>query len=423
MGTSTLGADRVVGDRTKWLVVLASFATLLLVRGSIATYGNFIAPLEADFGWSRTTISLTFSVFLLATAVASPLTGRLIDLYGARSTLTALVGVVAVCLLGLSLLTNLWQLYVLYALIGFCVTALSLTHLSSIVTKWFDRRALLASGIAMSGFSIGQLVFNPVAAELIVTYDWRVAYRLFGLLAIAVLPVVYFLVRSPPSPVATVGASPDPTAASGTATAADVSVSDALRTRSLWLLIVSFFICGFTTVGLITTHLVPYLIDVGFSSKTAADGAGLLGGMTVFGLLALGALGDRFAAHKGPLLAAVYLLRGLVFLYLIAVATVVDIFVFAALYGFFYYGTVPLHTGITADRFGKRNLTTLVGIQYAGHQVGGATAAFLAGWVFDVQGSYLLAHLLGAGLLLAAAVFIVAETRVAPRPSAGAAAG
>jgi predicted MFS family arabinose efflux permease len=202
---------------------------------------------------------------------------------------------------------------------------------------------------------------------------------------------------------------------------ADVSVAVALRTRSLWLLVGSFFICGFTTVGLITTHLVPYLIDVGFSATTAADGAGLLGGMTVFGLLAIGAVGDRYHAHKGAVLAAVYFLRGLVFLVLVSVATALDIFVFAALYGFFYYGTVPLHTGLTADRFGKGNLTTLVGIQYAGHQVGGATAAVLAGWIFDVQGSYVVAHLLGMGLLILAAALIVAETRLG-RPSAAEAA-
>lgn len=418
MAAPTVPGPSFLDGRKRWLVVAASFLTLLLVRGTVATYGNFIAPIEADFGWSRTGISLTFALFLVMNAVAAPVTGRLIDQYGASRTVAAFVGVVALALVGLSAITSLVQYYALYAVIGFCVTAASLTHFSSIVTKWFDRRALLASAIAISGVSIGKLVFNPIAAELILSYDWRFAYRSFGLLALMTVPLVFFLVKSPTG-VTTSTSRDEPSAAAETADPVATTVTGAFRTRSLWILIGSFAICGFTTVGLITTHLIPYLIDVGFSASTAATGAGVLGGMTVFGLLLAGAIGDRYSTHKRPILASVYFLRGLTFLYLLVVTTVPQLLVFAAVFGLFYLGTIPLHTGLTADLFGKHNLTTLVGFQFAGHQIGGATAAFLAGWIFDVSGSYVFAHLLGVGLLVVAAGLVLAERHVSrPVPAA-----
>lgn len=427
MATRSRPGPAVLEGRKRWFVVAASFLTLLLVRGTVASYGNFIAPIEADLGWSRTGISLTFALFLVSNAVAAPVTGRLIDRHGASRTVAAFVAVVAVALVALSVITSLFQYYALYAVIGFCVTAASLTHVSSIVTKWFERRALLASAVAMSGVSVGKLVFNPVAAELILSYDWRFAYRAFGLLTLATVPLALFLMKSPPGSFAASGSegassppaeSAEPTVARASEGTAATTLSGALRTRSLWILVGSFAICGFTTVGLITTHLVPYLVDVGFSSAAAAEGAGVLGGMTVFGLLAAGALGDRYSAHKRPLLSSIYFLRGLTFLFLLTVTSVPQLLAFAAVFGLFYLGTVPLHTGLTADLFGKQHLTTLVGVQFAGHQLGGATAAFVAGWIFDVQGSYRWAHLLGLGLLVVAAGLVLAEGRLHRTPAA-----
>jgi predicted MFS family arabinose efflux permease len=158
-----------------------------------------------------------------------------------------------------------------------------------------------------------------------------------------------------------------------------------------------------------TTHFVPYLVSIGFAESTAAQGAGVLGGMTVFGLLAMGTVGDRYDSKKRSLLASVYFFRGVTLLFLLAIATVVHIYAFAAVYGFLTLCTIPLHAGITAERFGPENLTTLVGLQYAGHQIGGATAALAAGWIFETLGSYRWAYLLGVGLLMVAPVLVLVD--------------
>lgn len=392
-------------ERAKWIVVAATFVVLFTVNGTVATYGVFITPIEADFGWSRTTVSLTFTIYLLATAVAAPITGNLIDTYGPRRTIPVFVTLVALPLLALSAISSVAHLYLLYAVIGGAVTGLALSHFSSIITKWFSTRTLLASGIALSGFSIGRLVFNPVAAELILAYDWRTAYLGFGLLAFVAVPVAYFLIRNPES----ASAENDGSRADVSEALPSMAVPEALTSVSLWLLVITFFICGFTTVGLMTTHFVPYLVSIGFAESVAAQGAGVMGGMTVFGLIGAGAIGDRFSERKRPLLASIYLLRGVTLLALLAVASVLGMFAFAAVYGFFTLCTVPLHAGITAERFGSANLTTLIGIQFAGHQLGGATAALAAGWIFDAMGSYRLAHLVGVGLLLLATAFVLVD--------------
>jgi MFS family permease len=432
MATSAERFDWLNRGRARWLVVAACFLILFVVKGTVSTYGVFITPIEADFGWSRTTISATFTIYLLATAVASPITGRLIDTYGPSRTIPVFIALVALPLVALSSLSSVAHLYVLYAIIGLSVTGLALSHFSSLITKWFTTRTMLVTGVALSGASLGRLVFNPVAAEVILTRGWRTAYLAFGLLSLGAIPVAYFLVKRPRAVSsvdiaadepevdedATAGQEPteeteDATettdASQSRGTERSVPVSTALRTPSLWLLVGTFAICGFTTVGLMTTHFVPYLVSIGFTESTAAQGAGVLGGMTVFGLLAMGAVGDRYDSKKRPLLASVYFFRGVTLLFLLAIATVVHIYAFAAVYGFLTLCTIPLHAGITADRFGPQNLTTLVGLQYAGHQVGGATAALAAGWIFETMGSYQWAYLLGVGLLMVAPVLVLGD--------------
>lgn len=402
--------------RAKWVVVAACFLVLFVVNGSVSTYGVFITPIEADFGWSRTTISLTFTIYLLATAVAAPVTGNLIDSYGPNRTLPVFIALVAVPMLGLSALSSLGHLYLLYAVIGGAITGLALSHFSSIITKWFETRTLVATGIALSGYSLGRLVFNPLAAELIVAFDWRTAYLVFGLLALVGIPIAYFLVTHPDAPPEGRDGPATPETTDGVSAATpSPTVPAALRSPSLWLLVVTFYICGFTTVGLMSTHFVPYLVSIGFAEPTAAQGAGVMGGMTVFGLLGAGAIGDRFADRQRHLLSGIYLLRGVTLLSLLAVATVLDVFLFAAVYGFLTLCTIPLHASITADRFGSEHLTTLVGVQFTGHQLGGATAAIAAGWVFDTMGSYRPAHLLGVGLLLVTPVLVMGDRFIASR--------
>lgn len=434
--------SRLSGRRKKWLVVVASFCILFVVKGTVATYGVFISPIEADFGWSRTTISLTFSIYLVATAIGSPVAGNLIDRYGPHRTLPVYIAVVALSLVALSVISTLTHLYLLYGMVGLSITGLANSHFSSIITKWFDSRTMLASGIVISGFSLGRLVFNPLAAELILRFDWRVAYLVFGLLSMVTIPVAYFLVKQPDESTGddaesitnskstgddaesiTNGESADDDEEStaeerrtdggdaDTTTPSDDSqpLSAALRSPSLWLLVATFAICGFTTVGLMTTHFVPYLLTIGFSESVAAQGAGVLGGMTVFGLIGMGVVGDRYDSRKRGLLASIYVLRAVTLFFLVLVTTVAGMFVFATVYGFLTLCTVPLHASITADVFGRRHLTTLVGVQFTGHQLGGASAALAAGWIFDTMGSYRFAHLLGVGLLLLTPLFVLGE--------------
>lgn len=436
--------SRFARSHRKWLVVAASFCILLVVKGTVATYGVFISPIEADFGWSRTTISLTFSIYLVATAIGSPVAGNLIDRYGPHRTLPVFIAVVALALIALSAISTVLHLYLLYGLVGLSITGLANSHFSSIITKWFDSRTMLASGVVISGFSLGRLVFNPLAAETILRFDWRVTYLLFGLLSLVTVPLAYFLVKRPSDSTASDrgpdsemtdidskttktdsessdagnGTNTDSNADSEIDTDSDASTRDsqslsaALRSPSLWLLVVTFAICGFTTVGLMTTHFVPYLLSIGFSESVAAQGAGVLGGMTVFGLLGMGAVGDRYDSRKRLLLASIYVLRAVTLFFLVLVTTVAGMFAFASIYGFLTLCTVPLHASITADIFGREHLTTLVGVQYTGHQLGGASAALAAGWIFDTLGSYRVAHLLGVGLLLLTPLFVLGERAV-----------
>ena len=168
----------------------------------------------------------------------------------------------------------------------------------------------------------------------------------------------------------------------------------AVRTRDFWLLAGSFFICGYTSNGLIGTHLLPHALEHGFSETAAAGAIGLMGMMNVVGTLASGWLTDRFDNRK--LLAAYYGFRALSIAALPFVAGMRGLLLFAILYGLDWIATVPPTVNLTAQRFGKASLGTIFGWIFCAHMFGAALAAYAGGYFHDLWGDYTLVFMSAA---------------------------
>ena len=195
-----------------------------------------------------------------------------------------------------------------------------------------------------------------------------------------------------------------------------MSLRQAMRSADFWLLAGSFFVCGYTSNGLIGTHLISHAIEHGFTPATAAGAVGVMGMMNVFGTLASGWATDRFDNRK--LLAAYYGFRALSITWLPAIDATGWLFLFAIVYGLDWIATVPPTTNLTAKLFGRKNLGQIYGWIFFSHMLGAALAAWLGGAMHDWLGDY-TAVFLSAGLM----GFIAAGMTLRLSSAAGAARG
>ena len=164
------------------------------------------------------------------------------------------------------------------------------------------------------------------------------------------------------------------------------SLIEALRHRGFVLLILGFFVCGFQ-LAFIGIHLPAYLVDRQLSAWLGGAALATIGAANIFGTLAFGALGDRLS--KKNVLAVLYVIRAAVIAaFVLTPQTAVSTLVFSAVIGFTWLGTVPLTTGIVAQIFGARYLSTLVGVVFLMHQLGSFLGAWLGGLAFEQTGSY-----------------------------------
>lgn len=392
-----------------WVVAGITFLALLAASGVRSSFGVFIKPLERDFGWERGAIALAAAFSLLIYGAIGPFIGRLVDRYGPRRVLALSVLLCGAGALLSATVTRLWHLY-LWAGIFTAVGAggAAIVTASAVAARWFDQRRALMMGIAGAGTSAGQLLFIPLAMALALDLGWRASFFWMGaILVVLVFPLCVWLLRDDPAEkgLRPYGAAPARSAgeAGGAVLAPErrTAVSAAVRSADFWYLAGGFFVCGYTSNGMIGTHVVPYAVDRGLGEMTAAAAIGLMGAMNVVGTLASGYLCDRFG-KKVPL-ACFYFFRGVSILYLIAVDTPVSLNVWAVLFGLNYIATVPPTSTLTADLFGRLSVGVLFGWIFLSHQVGAAAGAWVGGRIFDATGSYALAFLSAAVLAFVAA--------------------
>ena len=176
--------------------VFVSFASLL-----VYTFGVFLKPLSAEFGWSREAVSAAFGIAAMTVAVCSPPLGYLLDRVPPRRIILPCLLVFGAAFASLSLLTpRLWHFYAVFLVLGSVGNGTAQMAYSRAVTSWFDRRRGMALALIMSGGALGAIVLPPVAEALIRIAGWRGAYLTLGGMALAIgLPAVALFIRERPA--------------------------------------------------------------------------------------------------------------------------------------------------------------------------------------------------------------------------------
>jgi MFS family permease len=390
-----------------WLVVGLTFLVLLLTAGVRTLPSVMIVPLEAEFGWDRASISFAVAVSLFAFGFGGPISGTLIDRFGIRRVMVGGMALTALGLFPLVGLRDLWQLHLLWGLIvGIGTGGIANVLSATVAARWFNRYRGLVLGLLGAATAMGQLIFIPAMIAISSTAGWRVAVSVVAIiLSAALIPVLLFM-RDRPRDVGLEMIGGDPVSAAG----ADdkptgLTLRQALRTRDFWLLAGSFFVCGYTTNGLIGTHLLPHTVEHGFVEVESAAAISVMGLMNIFGTLASGWFSDRFDNRK--LLATYYGLRGLSLLALPFIVEGRGLFLFAVVYGLDWVATVPPTVNLTAQRFGRANFGAIYGWIFCAHMIGAGIAAQAGGLFRDWLGDYHLIFLTAAVMGLIASGLVV----------------
>jgi len=380
---------RITHVHYAWIVVALTFVTLLVAQAIRSTPGLLALPLESEFGWDRASVSLGVAISLVAFGLGGPLGGATIDRFGPRRVLIAGCALIASGIWALTQVRELWQFYVVWGIVIGLGTGAAGNVVSGVIAhRWFRSHQGLVIGALGAAVSAGQLIFIPTIASVMVTSGWRPAISILAVALVVVLVPLVFLMRDRPEDM---GLRPFGEGAKSAANerALDTRgtpLREALRTRDFWLLASSFFVCGYTSNGLIGTHLVPHAVEHGFTEVTAAGAIALLGSLNIVGTLASGWLTDRYDPRK--LLAFYYAFRATSLFALPFIYELQWLVLFAIVYGLDWVATVPPTVNLTAARFGRASLGTLYGWIWFSHMMGAALAAYAGGFFRVLLGDY-----------------------------------
>ena len=391
--------------RTPAMVLVSAGIVLMLALGIRQSFGLFLQPMSTDLGWGREAFSFAIALQNLVWGLAMPFAGAIADRRGAGRVIIAggllyAAGLFAMSLAKTPLMFNLSA----GLLVGLGLSGTGFGVVLALVARAYPpERRSMAVGIAGACGSFGQFAMLPAGQAMISTFGWVAALATLAVAALVMVPLGAAL-------------SGRNLAANESTQSIGAALNEAARHGGFWLLTGSFLVCGFQTI-FIMTHLPAYLVDRGLGVHEGMAALATIGLFNIVGSFAAGALGARFS--RKWLLAWVYVVRAVAIALFITLPTSAwGAYLFAAVMGLTWLGTVPLTNSLVGQIFGVKYLSTLFSISFLGHQVGAFAGAWAGGAVFDATGSYQVVWI-GAILLsvLAAAMCLPIDERAIVRPA------
>lgn len=380
----------------------------------------FLAPMEAELGWSRAASSGAFSVALLVSAVAAVPVGRWLDRHGGRLLMTAGSAAGALLVTAWALVDDLTVFYLIWVAIGAVMATLLYEPAFTIVARWFERdraRALTAVTL-MAGFA--STVFIPLAGWLVERYGWRDALLVLAVVqALTAVPHALVLRRRPED--LGVGPDGDPLpegrAVAPPPSRPGMTLREALADPAFRWLTTGFALATFANVGA-SVHLVPYLVGRGYDAQVAATAAGLLGAMQVAARLFF-APAERRVSRR-VLTAAVFLLQPAALGLVLLVPGGPGLGLFVVLFGAGRGLTTLTRALLVADVYGAARYGRASGAIALFATAAQAAAPVVTGAGYDLAGGYGPGFWVLAGLGVASAAALVHAVALTPRPAGSA---
>lgn len=280
-----------------YIILVISFTISLIIFGIYFSIGIFFKPMLNEFGWTRTIISGPVSISWLVSGLLGIVMGGLNDRFGPRVVVLVCGLSFGIGCLLMSQISTIWHIYLYYGVLIGAGTSLPIPLMSTL-SRWFNKRRTIMTGIYLLGSGIGGILVPPLANWLTLNYDWRLSYVIFGgVLIIVVLTTSQFLKRDPSQVHQVPDGKTDLMEEETRAAIAGLSLKEAITTRRFWLIFTGF-LCFSLSMNTINLHLVPHITDLGISATVAATVLVILNGAGILGRIGLGSLGDKFGNKR-----------------------------------------------------------------------------------------------------------------------------
>jgi MFS family permease len=374
-------------DTRRWLIVAALFVVTYGISTPLAAYGVFLPVLAEHFGWSRGAISAALSLNLLVGGLAGFGVGALADRHGPRALLTVTVALAGAAFALVSAVNALWQLVLFVGLMGGLGMSGFYLLTTATVTHWFDERRGLALALVLVGFNLGYITGGPLAAWLITGFGWRAAYYVLGTGSGLLTTCAALTVRLPRRAERAALHRPPPTRAGAPAIGghSGITLRQSLADPRQWMLNVSWLLLGGLAL-MISVHAVPFARDQGVSLAGASLALTAYGVGSVVGRLIAGAVSDRFGTRLT--IGAAYLLEILALLALLWVPSPGALLAALVAFGAGFAASDTMVAKVIPEVFGLRAIGAIMGMLTLGWRCGAAAGPALAGFLYDLTGSY-----------------------------------
>ena len=391
MPESAIGSGMMNRVHRGWGIALACFlAYSVTVGGSQYSFGHFVGPLEAEFGWSRTEIGLSLSLVALGSFV-SPFFGAMIDRHGARKIMAVSMLVFGLSYLARPIMNDIWHWYALGAIQSFAMVGGAMLPIGKLIGQWFPKNRGRILGITAMGNNFGGAAIQPAVALIISVYSWRIGYTAIGLFGLVVAIYILLVVKSPP--VIAKGSIFENETKSP-----NYTLKEALSTRRFYAILVSVM-CGSFTYSALLPQVSSHLINKGISEVSAAIALSLFATCGMAGKLIFGILADRYGSKISLI---IDLVGQAVFAFLLIYAGAgVSIWFVVPFMGFFLGAFGALYQLIIMDSFGLDHFGSILGVISITNAISFFAGPIIAGQSFDITGSY------GPAFAITAVIFVI----------------
>ena len=382
------------------IAIVVFLSTGLSVGMTQYAFGEFAGPLKEQFGWSQTQLNLSLA-FSFISGLCAPFVGTLSDRIGIRPVMFGSILIIAIGFLMRPFITELWHWYLFSALVYTGFPGATVLPGGKMVGLWFPRTRGRMMGAVMAGNNFGGITMPPLAAAIIVVFNWQTAYVVFGVIMGALAVMALFVIvedeKKVENEMKRTGRG-DQAQIARAAAQAGVTVKQALRNRNFWLVTVGLVAATFTYQGVLT-QLRQHFEESGFTPAMATTAVSTIAGMGIFSKLAFGRASEKITARIATILSIGLQMVGVLIIAQVDASHLLWLGIFVFGLGFGGLGALALL--VVQEMFGMKEFGGIMGIMQVGMIASGTGAPMMAGAIHDSSGSF------DSAFLIVAAIFVV----------------
>ncbi|MGY3443510.1 MFS family permease [Bradyrhizobium sp. USDA 4473] len=351
-----------------------------MVIGSLGSVGMWsvvvaLPVVQADFGATRGTASLAFTMVMLGFGIGQVVTGKISDRYGIVAAIGAGIGILGLGYVGAGYAPSIWTFILLHFAIGLS-SAATFGPLMAEASHWFERYRGLAVAIAASGNYVGGTVWPPLVNFGIQSVGWRTTHIAIGIFTAVAMTLALMVLR------VLMGAATRRSHVNAPPPRVDLRLSTNALTAILSLASISCCVA----MSMPQVHIVAYCGDLGYGVARGAEMLSLMLGFGIISRIGSGFLADRIGGIRTLLIGSIA--QGAALLFYLFFDSLTSLYIISAMFGLFQGGIVPSYAIIVREAMPASEAATRIGIVIFASVFGMSFGGWISGVIFDASGSY-----------------------------------